>query len=160
MKVLTEAESIEFLHRLKLGDRLFPLSPDRCHNEVETDIGRRYAYANLFTNQLIDQPESVACVDITDWGVWPNSQNLDLFYSYRNYLGEERPLIDAHFHVFDASEAKELRNIIHLGLISLFDVAGASTTTGFRFYASHDEWIQTALYEGAPWEDTTRWFFK
>jgi hypothetical protein len=159
MKVLTEAESREFLRRHNLGEELRPLSPETCHDEVETDIGTRYAYANLFTNHLIDQPESVACVDITDWAVWPSSQNLDLFYSYRRYLGEKRRLIDAHFHVFNAGEAKELRNIIHLGLISLFDVAGASTTTDFRFYASHDEWIQTALYEGAPWERTTRWFF-
>jgi hypothetical protein len=158
--VLTEAESIEFLRRHKLGDKLSPLTTERCQVEVETDIGRRYAYANLFTNHLIDQAESVACVDITDWAVWANSQNPDLFYSYRRYLGEKRLLIDAHFHVFDASEAKELRNIIHLGLISLFDVAGASTTTNFRFYASHDEWIQTALYDGAPWEETTRWFFQ
>jgi hypothetical protein len=67
--------------------------------------------------------------------------------------------IDAHFHVFTAAEANEFRNILHLGLISLFDVVGASTTTDFRFYASHDEYIDVAWYEGADWQLTMKWFF-
>jgi hypothetical protein len=45
------------------------------------------------------------------------------------------------------------------GLISLFDVVGASTTTDFRFYASHDEYIDVAWYEGADWQLTMKWFF-
>jgi hypothetical protein len=71
-------------------------------------------------------------LDITDWGCgrrprrWTCSTLTD---------GISRRLIDAHFHVFTAAEANEFRNILHLGLISLFDVAGASTTTDFRFYA-------------------------
>lgn len=83
---------------------------------------------------------------------------MDLFYSYRRYLGEPRLLTDAHFHVFTAEEANEFRNILHLGL-SLFDVAGASTTTDFRFYASHDEYIEVGWYEGAAWQPTMKRFF-
>jgi len=48
---------------------------------------------------------------------------------------------------------------ILLGLISLFDAAGVSTTTDFCFYASHDEWIQVAWYEDAEWLSTTEWVF-
>jgi len=113
----------------------------------------------MLTNNLITDETAVVCLNITDWAVWPSSQNLDLFYAYRRYLGESRLLIDAHFHVFKASEANEFRNILHLGLISLFDVAGASTTTDFRFYASHDEYIEVRWYEGAEWLSTTEWFF-
>ncbi len=46
-----------------------------------------------------------------------------------------------------AVEANEFRDILHPGLISLFDVAGASTTTDFRIYASHDEYIEVIWYE-------------
>ena len=116
-------------------------------------------FANMLTNNLITDETAVVCLNITDWAVWPSSQNLDLFYAYRRYLGESRLLIDAHFHVFKASEANEFRNILHLELISLFDVAGASTTTDFRFYASHDEYIEVRWYEGAEWLSTTEWFF-
>ncbi|WP_353069381.1 hypothetical protein RBB75_02260 [Tunturibacter empetritectus] len=101
---------------------------------------------------------SVACLDITDWNVWPSSTNMDLFYAYRRYLGEQRFLNDAHFHIFTSSEANEFRNILHLSLISLFDIAGASTTTDFHFFASHDEYIDVAWYEGASWLPTMKSF--
>ena len=159
MQVLTELEALTFLAANGLGEKLTHLAHETSRTEVTTDVGRRCAYANMLTNHLITDETAVACLDITDWAVWPSSQNMDLFYSYRRYLGEPRLLIDAHFHVFTAAEANQFRNVLHLGLISLFDVAGASTTTDFRFYASHDEYIEVAWYEGADWEATTKWFF-
>ena len=159
MQVLTEVEAREFLIRHGLGEELTHLAPDKRRTEFTSDVGRRCAFAGLLTNHLITNPDSIACLDITDWSVWPSSQNPDLFYSYRKYLGEHRRLIDAHFHVFRAHEANELRNILHLALISLYDVAGASTTTDFRFYASHDEWIDVLWSEGDDWIPTMEWFF-
>jgi len=154
MRVLTESEARDFLIENCLGEKLIHLDPEKSRSEVTTDVGRRCAYANMLTNHLVTDESTIACLDITDWAVWPSSQNMDLFYSYRRYLGEPRLLIDAHFHVFTATEANEFRNILHLGLISLFDVAGASTTTDFRFYASHDEYIEVAWYERAEWQPT------
>ncbi len=159
MQVLTEAEARDFLAQNNLGGKLTHLDPQVSRSEVTTDVGRRCAYAKMLTDHLITSETSIACLDITDWAVWPSSQNMDLFYSYRHYLGERRLLINAHFHVFRAAEANELRNILHLGLISLFNVAGASTTTDFRFYASHNEYIDVAWYEGAAWLPTMEWFF-
>jgi hypothetical protein len=159
MKVLTEVEATQFLREHELGNRLTHLDPQSSHSEVTADVGRRCAYANVLTNHLVADETSVVCLDITDWSVWPSSQNFDLFYAYRRYLGENRLLSEAHFHIFTAAEANECRNILHLGLISLFDVAGASTSTSFRFYASHDEYIEVAWYEGAEWKSTMEWFF-
>jgi hypothetical protein len=159
MHVLTEAEAKAFLLENRLGEELGPPDRENAHTEFTADVGRRCAYAKVLTDHLMTNETSVVCLDITDWAVWPSSQNMDLFYAYRKSLGEQRLLIEAHFHVFTAAEAKECRNILHLGLISLFDVAGASTTTDFRFYASHDEWIDIAWYPGAEWEPTMKWFF-
>lgn len=160
MQVLTPLEARSFLSANHLGEKLNHLDAETSRTEFTSDVGRRCAYAKMLTNHLITYENSIACLDITDWDVWPSSQNMDLFYSYRRYLGEPRLLIDAHCHVFGAAEANELRNILHLALISLFDVAGASTTTDFRFYASHDEYIDVTWYEGADWEPTMKWFFK
>jgi len=159
MQVFTEAEARNFLTKNNLGEKLTHLDPQVSRSEVTTDVHRRCAYANVLTNFLITSEVSIACLDITDWGGFSSDRNMDLFYSYRNYLGEKRPLRDAHFHVFTAAEAKEFRNILHLSLISLFDIAGASTTTDFRFYASNDEWIDVAWYEGAEWQPDMEWFF-
>jgi hypothetical protein len=159
MKVLNELDAESFVIANRIEGKLAHLDPKTSRTEFTVDVGRRCAYAKMLTNHLITDEGSVACLNITDWAVWPSSQNMDLFYSYRRYLGEPRLLIDAHFHVFKAAEANELRNILHLALISLFDVAGASTTTDFRFYASHDEYIDVSWYEGAEWEPTMSWFF-
>jgi hypothetical protein len=129
-----------------------------CSNVIRQPSGPN-GYAYMLTDKLITDETAVACMDITDWAVWPSSQNMDLFCSYRRYLEEPRLLIDAHFHEFTAAAANQFRNILHLGLISLFDVAGAGTTTDFRFYASHDKYIEVEWYEGADWETTTKWFF-
>jgi len=159
MLVLTETEARDWLLEHDFGEELTPLGHERARCEFESEMGRRFIYSKIVTNQLISGPESVACVDLTDWAVWPSIQNMDLFYAYRRSLGEERPLIEAHFHIFAAHEANAMRNIIHLALISLFNVAGASTTSDFRFFASHDEWIELSWYEGAPWIPQMQWFF-
>ena len=159
MLVLTEAESRSWLEEHGLPNRLRALGHERARCDFERGWGRRYIYSNILTNQLISTPDAIACIDITDWAVWPSIQNMDLFYAYRRSLGEERRLIDAHFHVFAAHEANAMRNLLHLALISLFDAAGASTTSEFKFYASHDEWIELSWYEGAPWISEMKWFF-
>jgi hypothetical protein len=105
MQVLTELEARSFLAANRLGEELTHLTPETSRYEVTADVGRRCAYANMLTNHLITDESSIACLDITDWAVWPSSQNMDLFYSYRRYLGEPRLLMDAHFHLFTASEA-------------------------------------------------------
>jgi hypothetical protein len=159
MQVLTPEEAELFLTANGLGQKLAQLAPGTFRREVTGDVGRRCAFANMLTKNLVTDESAIACLDITDWAVWPSAQNMDLFYAYRRSLGESRLLIEAHFHVFTASEANELRNILHLGLISLFDVAGASTATDFRFYASHDEYIEVRWYKDAGWLPTTEWFF-
>jgi hypothetical protein len=115
MRVLTEAEGKAFLIENGFEEKLSHLNPQTSRHEVTTDVGRRCAYANMLTNHLITSEDAIACLDITDWAVWPSSQNMDLFYSYRRYLGEHRLLMDAHFHIFTAAEANEFRNIFILG---------------------------------------------
>jgi hypothetical protein len=157
---MSEDERDTFLREHAPGLEFVRLDKALSRREVTSAVLRRCAYANMLTNHLITDEYSVACLDITDWAVWGSVQNMDLFNAYRRSLGENRLLHEAHFHVFHAREANELRNILHLALISLFDVAGASTTTNFRFYASHDEWIDVAWQDGAPWQQTMNWFFE
>jgi hypothetical protein len=159
MRALTPDEAQIFVTEYQLGERLALLPREGVHTESTADIGRRCAYAKVLTNHLITSEDSIAVLDITDWDAWESSQNLDLFYSYRRYLGENRLLHQAHFHVFTALEANEFRNILHLALISLFDVSGASTTTDFRFYASNDEGIDLLYRDGDDWVESMQYFF-
>ena len=157
---MSQDERSMFLREHAPGLEFARLNKSLAHREVTLGAGRKCAYANMLTAHLITEEGSLACLDITDWDVFgAPAQNMDLFNAYRRSLGESRLLHEAHFHVFQANEANEFRNVLHLALISLFDVAGASTATDFRFYASHDEWIDVAWQDGAPWQETMKWFF-
>lgn len=160
MQVLSNAETEEFLQRHTWATRAEELVAEPLSLEVTTDVGRRYAYANFLTAQLLTNPEAIACVDIDDWDVWPSSQNPDLFYAYRRSLGEHRLLHEAHFHVFTANEAIELRNILHIALISLYNVGAASSGTNLRVFASHDEYIQVSWPEDPDLRPNAEWFLK
>jgi hypothetical protein len=83
MRVLTESEARSFLAANGLGEKLTHLAPAVSRTEFTSDVGRRCAYANMLTNHLMTDESAIACLDITDWAVWPSSQNMDLFYSYR-----------------------------------------------------------------------------
>ena len=158
MQVLTPLEARSFSLRMGLAKSTIS-SPETARSEFTTDVGRRCAYANMLTNHLITNESAVACLDITRLGRVAVFSEPGPFLFLSAVFGRARLLIDAHFHVFTAVEANKWRNILRLGLISLFDVAGASTTTDFRFYASHDEYIDVGWYEGADWKSTMEWFF-
>ena len=107
MCVLTPEEAQSFLQANGLGEKLTHLAPDTFREVVTIDVGERCMYANMLTNHLITDESAVVCLDVPDWAVWPSATNMDLFYSYRRYLGESRLLKEAHFHFFTAAEAKE-----------------------------------------------------
>ncbi|MBS1815123.1 MAG: hypothetical protein JSS87_09645 [Acidobacteria bacterium] len=159
MRVLTPEQAETFKIQHGWTDAFDHLAPETSRTQFSTDVGQRCVWANALTNHLIATPDCIAALEISDWAVWPSSQNMDLIYSYRELLGEKRPLIEANFHVFKAHEACQLRNILHISLISLFDVAGASTGTDFSFYASHDEYLEVLWYPEADWVETLSWMF-
>jgi len=107
--------------------------------EVTTDFGRRCAYENILTNHLVTDQSTLACWTLQTGLsglqvkiIWTSSIPAEsIWVSYRKYLGEPRPPIDAHFHIFTAAEANEFRNILYLGLISRFDVPGRARRQTF-----------------------------
>src|ERR1700722_14648219 len=79
-----------------------------------------------------------------------------LFSAIENYF---RVACDPDANLESLYRSRDCDNILHLGLISLFDVAGASATADFRFHDSHDEYIDVDWYERADWRSTMKWFF-
>ena len=81
---------------------------------------------------------------ITEWGIWPSSENLHLYYTLRGALGEVRELADVPGHVFLKHE--------HANLVTFLDLAIRFGWGGFLFgypqstvmNLSHDEWLRIA----------------
>jgi hypothetical protein len=153
MRVLTPSEtekfladnrkSSAFLDRESEEWKSYPLSPE---------AGKRTALAKSLSGWLVERNPTTVAVNIREWSIWPSSENLDLFHSYRKYRNEPRPLIEAAFHLFGPDEESELTNILNLGLLFYWDIEAWNSASEFRFFASRDEYID--LYCPVPnrWE--------
>jgi hypothetical protein len=71
--------------------------------------------------QLLDIHHGDGLFWITDWGAYPNLGNMELFYGYRKYLGENRLLIEVPGHTFNAEERATLESLLHMSLYFFWD---------------------------------------
>ncbi len=103
---------------------------------LPADTGRKTALARALSASIDRSGEGLLW--ITEWGVFPSSQNMALFDGYRRSLGDDRPLHVAPGHLFQERDSQEVECLLDLVLYffwdaSLFDAG----TTWLRF--SHDE---------------------
>jgi len=80
---------------------------------------------------------SEALLWITEWGVFPSSENMALFDGYRRSLGEERSLHEAPGHLFHASDLQELECLLDLAIYFFWDASVFAASVWLR--VSHDE---------------------
>ena len=90
---------------------------------------------------------------ITQWGVFPSSENMAVFDGYRKSLGEHRALWDAPAHIFDGSELQQIECLLDLALYFYWD-SFLFDKGRFAFKTSHDEYL--AVYSKD--EETLRAF--
>jgi len=82
---------------------------------------------------------------VTEWGVWPSTEDWPQFYSWRGGHSERRSLEAAPGHLFGAGEARELETLLRFVLENGWDATAlpalGGTATDRRVVTSHDEWI-------------------
>ena len=55
---------------------------------------------------------------ITEWGIWPSSENLHLYYRLRQSYSDHRLLHEAPGHFFLKHEAEDLASFLQLALLN------------------------------------------
>ncbi len=108
---------------------------------IPEDSGKKTALARFLATLVMSQPDSEAVVYISEWGVWPSSQHLELFDSYRLAKGETRSLGEAPVHRFSASDAESLVSLLCLVLYFVWDAEVFDAAGKCLFSISHDEWL-------------------
>jgi hypothetical protein len=96
---------------------------------AKTSLGRR----------LVNLHEGPGLFLITEWGVWPSSENIDIFYGYRKQFGEERSLMDAPGHFFDTPDISKLQSLLHISLYCYWDALLVWQDWDVAIWTSHDE---------------------
>lgn len=95
---------------------------------------------------------------VTEWGVWPSSENAHLFAALRLAGGETRPLDEVPGHLFGASETGALVSYLQVALLSGWGGVALGLDGGSRLILSHDEWAMLRVADGAasPREELAR----
>ena len=95
-------------------------------------------------------PWDEAVLWVTEWGIWPSSEDWPAYYAARGAHGERRSIDEAPGHVFDSRERDALATFVTLALQNGWDAFVLTARDGrlaaVRLRISHDEWaeVQTA----------------
>ena len=100
----------------------------------------RCAWLSKFIQETL-QPWDECLLWVSEWMVWPSSENWPLYYRVRESYGDKRLLIDAPGHLFSKNEEQDLVNILQIGLMSGWDISIFPSNDHKQFFVSHDEWF-------------------
>jgi hypothetical protein len=77
-------------------------------------------------------------VEVREHGIWPSSENLHLYYTWRRSHADLRWLEDAPGHLFLKHEQNDCETLIQLGLLFGWGLACGSSDFGRAFHVDHD----------------------
>ncbi len=80
-------------------------------------------------------------VFITEWGIWPSSENWHLYYRLRQSYGDNRLLREAPGHLFVEHEAEDLASFLQLSMLNGWGGYVLTEADYVNAFFSHDEYI-------------------
>lgn len=87
---------------------------------IPGDAGRKMALAKLLRSYL--NWDAGVLLWVTDWGIWPSSENWLIFERLRAGSGETRSLLEAPAHLFSAQDQEEGEAVLAVGLYFMWDM--------------------------------------
>lgn len=100
---------------------------------------RIYYFAHwIATSLTYRQP---ALLWVTEWGIWPSSENWHLYYKLRQSYGDQRLLHEAPGHLFLQHEAEDLGSYLQLAMLNGWGGYVLTDANYVNVFFSHDEFI-------------------
>lgn len=78
---------------------------------------------------------------ITEWGIWPSSENLHLYYRLRQSYNDHRLLHEAPGHFFLKHESEDLASFLQLAMLNGWGGFVLAEANDLNAFFSHDEYI-------------------
>jgi hypothetical protein len=111
----------------------------RLRVDYPTEPHRIYYFAHWIATQLTyRQP---ALMWITEWGIWPSSENLHMYYRLRESHGDRSLLVEAPGHLFLEYEAEDLASFLQLSMLNGWGGYVLTEANYVNLFFSHDEYI-------------------
>jgi hypothetical protein len=78
---------------------------------------------------------------ITEWGVWPSSENWHLYYKMRQAYGDIRLLAEAPGHLCLEHESEDLASFLQMAMLNGWGGYVLTEANFVNAFFSHDEYI-------------------
>jgi len=78
---------------------------------------------------------------VTEWNIWPSSENWHLYYRLRQSHGDNRLLHDAPGHLFLEHESEDLASYLQLSMLNGWGGYVLTEANYINAFFSHDEYI-------------------
>ncbi len=81
-----------------------------------------------------------ALLFITEWSIWPSSENWHLYYKLRRTYGDNRQLHEAPGHLFLEHETEDLASFLQLSMLNGWGGYVLTEANYVNAFFSHDEY--------------------
>ena len=97
---------------------------------------------------------------ITEWGIWPSSENWHLYYKLRQSYGDHQLLHEAPGHLFLEHESEDLASFAKVAMLSGWGGYILTHANYVNAFFSHDEYIDFFAKLDSSLEDVRKEFGK
>jgi hypothetical protein len=107
--------------------------------EYPNEAHRFFPIANAIAHSITYRQPTLLWV--TEWGIWPSSENWQLYYRLRQTYGDLQLLQDAPGHLFLEYESEDLSTFLQLAMLSGWGGYVLTEANHVNVFFSHDEYI-------------------
>jgi hypothetical protein len=100
---------------------------------------RIFATAHWIASSLMERMPTLLW--ITEWSIWPSSENLHLYYKLRRGYGDLRLLHEAPGHLFLGHESEDLASFLQVAMLNGWGGYILAQADYVNAFFSHDEYI-------------------
>lgn len=104
-----------------------------------TEPYRIFVMAHWIANSLTQQMPTLLW--ITEWGIWPSSENWHLYYKLRHAYEDLRLVDEAPGHLFLGHESEDLASFLQIALLNGWGGYILTQADYVNAFFSHDEYI-------------------
>jgi hypothetical protein len=139
LRFYTKEESEKWLsdRQRSRPDQMQGVSVERM--EYPSEPHRIFFFAHYISSRITFREPSL--LFITEWGIWPSSENWHLYYRLRQGYGDSQLLQDAPGHLFLGHEAEDLTSFLQLSMLNGWGGYVLTQADYVNAFFSHDEHI-------------------
>jgi|SRR6266540_2885714 len=143
MQIIDKNEIMIWLDKRKLldhrGELLHTEFTELSQYKFPVDSGKKTALSKTIASFF--DTDSEALLWINEFGIWPSSEDINLFNGFRRSLGEFSALTVKPGHIFSSNDLETIGSLLSMILYFCWGAVLVSTSKNLIIKISHDEII-------------------